>query len=113
MDFYSAWRFLEEHKIFNDQFNYYLWTEVVKVNPKTNSIDSDGSKNTQTQVWLEHGPFDTEWGACTHDFDLDCGGATFEEAIINLAKLVKKYYNEDGTKIKSEEEALSMGEIEV
>ena len=30
LDFYTAWSFLQNHKIFNDEFNYGLWTEVVK-----------------------------------------------------------------------------------
>lgn len=97
MDFYSAWYFLEEHKIFNDRFSNDLWFEVVKVNPETNAIDyKDQSKNTKVQIWLEHGPYDNEWGACTHDLDLDCGGNTFEEAIIKLAELVKNKYGSGG-----------------
>ena len=36
----------------------------------------------------------------THDIDLDCGGDTFEEAIIELAKLVKKYYGDNNKAIK-------------
>ena len=99
MDFYSAWQFLQEHKIFNDMFSYNLWFEVVKVEPETNAINYiDHSKNTKVQVWLEHGPYDAEWGACTHDIDLDCGGDTFEEAIIKLAKLVKEKYGDGGNK---------------
>lgn len=96
MDFYSAWQFLETHKIFNDCFNNDFWIQVVKVNPETNAIDSDSTKNTKVQVWLEHGPWDEEWGACTHDLDLDCGGDTFEEAIIKLAKLVQEKYTDEG-----------------
>ena len=97
MNFYEAWSFLQDHRIFNDQFNYGLWTEVVKVDPEVNAINPDTSKNTKVQVWLEHGPYDKEWGGCTHDLDLDCGGDTFEEAIIELARLVKEKYNDDGT----------------
>lgn len=97
MDFYTAWNFLQEHKIFNDRFSYDLWFEIVKVDPKTNAIDyQDTTKNTKVQVWLEHGPYDAEWGACTHDIDLDCGGDTFEEAIIKLAKLVEGKYGDGG-----------------
>lgn len=100
MDFYTAWKFLETHKIFNGRFYQELWVEVVKVNPETNAIDDDTTKNTQTQIWLEHGPFDKDWGGCTHDIDLDCGGDTFEEAIIKLASLVKKYYADEGKRRK-------------
>ena len=98
MNFYDAYQFLDNHKIFNGNFTYQLWFEIVKVNPKTNAIDDDSTKNTKVQVWLEHGPYDKEWGGCTHDIDLDCGGDTFEEAIIKLAELVKSKYGGGGSK---------------
>lgn len=96
MDFYTAWKFLSNHKMFNGLFECGLWTEVVKVNPETNEVDDDRAKNTKVQVWLEHGPYDKEWGSTTHDIDLDCGGDTFEEAIVKLASLVKKSYTDEG-----------------
>lgn len=97
MDFYESWRFLAEHKIFNDSFEYdRLWTHVTKVNPETNTLDDNISKNIKVQVWLEC--FVGDDGQ-THDIDLDCGGDTFEEAIIELAKLVKKHYSDDGEKL--------------
>jgi hypothetical protein len=100
MDFYSAWQFLSEHRIFNTRFEHDLWFDVVKVDPETGAINLlDRSKNTKVEVWLEHGPYDASWGGCTHDIDLDCGGDTFEDAIIALAKLVKQHYTDDGTKI--------------
>jgi len=76
-----------------------LYIMVVKVNPLTNEVDDDQTKNTKTQVWLEVGPWSEQYH--THDWDLDCGGDTFEEAIIKLADLVKQYYGDDGIK-KSE-----------
>jgi hypothetical protein len=99
MDFYTAWKFLSSHKMFNGLFECGLWTEVVKVNPGTDEIDDDHAKNTKVQVWLEHGPYDKEWGSTTHDINLDCGGDTFEEAIVELAKLVKQHYTDDGERI--------------
>lgn len=99
MNFYESWKFLEEHKMFNESFSHDLWVEVVKVNPETNEIDNDEKKNTKIQVWLEHGSYNEEHHCCSHDYDLDCGGNTFEDAIIKLAKLVKKYYTDDGNKI--------------
>ena len=98
MNFYDAYQFLDNHKIFNGNFTYQLWFEIVKVNPETNAIDDDSAKNTKVQVWLEHGPYDKEWGGCTHDIDLDCGGDTFEEVIIKLAELVKGKYGDGGSK---------------
>lgn len=100
MNFYDAWIFLNEHKMFKHLFEQGLYTMVVKVNPDTMEIDDDRTKNTKVQVWLEHGPWEeVDFGLPrhTHDFDLDSGGDTFEEAIIELAKLVKEHYNDDGT----------------
>jgi hypothetical protein len=98
-DFYTAWEFLNNHKMFNGLFCNGLWTEVVKVNPETNCIDDDPVKNIKVQVWLEHGPYEHYHNDTTHDIDLDCGGDTFEDAVIELARLVKKYYNDDGERI--------------
>ena len=96
MEFYDAWEFLLEHKMFNRFFRDILYIMVVKVNPETNEVDDDNSKNTKTEVWLECGPWSEQY--FTHDFDLDCGGDTFEEAIIKLADLVKQHYDDDGVK---------------
>lgn len=98
MDFYAAWIFLLEHRMFHGLFECGLYTAVVKVNPETNEIDDDDTKNIKVQVWLEHGGYDDD-GRHMHDFDLDCSGDTFEEAIIELAALVKKHYTYDGKKI--------------
>ena len=75
---------------------------VTKVNPKTKRIDDNEKLNTKVEVWLECGKylFDEhrkEYLPC-HDIDLDCGGDTFEEAIIKLANLVKKYYKQEEKK---------------
>ena len=97
MEFYDAWIFLVNHKIFNGRFENDLCFDIVKVNPDTKEIDCfDETKNTKVEVWLEHGHYDVEWGACVHNFDLDCSGDTFEEAIIKLAELVKRHYTNDG-----------------
>lgn len=86
MNLYKAYHFLKHHPKGN--FMDALDIDVVKVNPVTNEIDVDCSKNKQIQIWLETGP---EIG--THDCALDCGGDTFEEALIRLARLVRKYYD--------------------
>jgi hypothetical protein len=103
MDFYTAWRFLENHKMFNGLFNNGLWIDVVKVNPATSAIDDDTTKNTKVQVWLEHGPYEPYHNDTTHDIYLDCSGDTFEDAVIKLAELVKYYYNDDGSHKDMEE----------
>jgi hypothetical protein len=45
--------------------------------------------NTEVRVWLESGCYDEVHGG-THDINLDCGGKSFEEAIIKMANLLKK-----------------------
>ena len=101
MDFCTAWNWLVKHKVFNGRFENDLWIDVVKVNPETKQIDKDKNKNIKIEVWLEHGHYDKDWGACVHNIDLDCGGDTFEEAIIKLAGLVKDNYTDEGILIKS------------
>lgn len=95
MDFYTAWKYLEEHPIFCGRFLEGLDVLVVKVDPNTNAVEDDYTRNTKTQIWLETGPCFpgaplTEW---SHDINLDCGGDTFEKAIIRLAGLVHKNYD--------------------
>lgn len=84
--FFKAWQYLYYHPMFTDKnglnrFQECLDIDVVKVNSNLDKIE----------VWLECGRF-TE-PILEHDIRLDCGGKTFEEAIIKLAKLVKKYYD--------------------
>lgn len=109
MEFYEAWRYLSEHKLFEKNgincFDSLLMINVVKVNPVTQEIDDNEEKNTLVQVWIETGawhmpedyPEEDRWqiskdGIQNHDYDLDCGGNSFEDAIIELAKLVKEKY---------------------
>ena len=101
MDFYESFHFLMNHRKFEGRFLESLDIEVVKVDPKTKRIEDERTRNTLTQVWLECGPrykgktddpFPPVW---THDIDLDCGGDTFEAAIIRLAELVLKKYGWD------------------
>ena len=116
--FFNAWWFLLLHPAFIDglgvnDFQRALDIEVAMVNPKTNSIDDNKNKNTKMQVWLECGKWEkfteeelkiinqqekkyaeNQLGSFHHDVRLDCGGDTFEEAIIRLARLVKKHYGD-------------------
>ncbi len=93
MDFYDSFHYLNDHMIFANRFSECLDIWVTKVNPEINAIDNDSNKNTKVQIWLECGPYSKN--CFTHDVDLDCGGDTFEEAIIELAKLVKEHYGDD------------------
>jgi len=100
-DFYTAYQFLYNHSLFQEEINYNndTWNEshfkeclnidVVKVNPETNSINEDESKNTKVQIWLECGEYNKNYGV--HDIELDCGADTFEEGIIELANLVMEW----------------------
>jgi hypothetical protein len=103
MEFHEAWHFLDTHHYFHDprinapNFKEALDIEVVKVNPINGEIDDDESKNTHTNVWLECGNYFKEDGyeGFCHDYNLDTGAMTFEQAIINLANIVKEKYGEN------------------
>lgn len=83
--------------MFKDNFQKCLDDiEVVKVEPITKTVCRNENLSTETRVWLECGPYHQKYAE--HDWDLDCGGATFEEAIIELANLVETYYDEVGEK---------------
>ena len=99
MDFYEAFHYLNSHPMFHEHFLMgCLDIEVVKVDPVTNRIENDQKRNTKTAVWLEAGRYYPEATGSPHDPKfghnpyLDCGGDSFEEAIIKLAKKVKAFY---------------------
>ncbi len=78
-------------------FDDCLYINIKKVNPKTNKIDEDESKNIKNRVFLEFGPYkqiDGEWQIC-HDVDLDVSADTFEKAIVLLANKVREKYDYD------------------
>ena len=63
-------------------------------------VNEDRSKNVFVECWLEFGPIKqvVEDGRLVlrhfHDVDLDCGAPTFDEALVKLARLVKKHYGD-------------------
>lgn len=75
---------------------------------KRGRINKDESQNQFTACWLEFGQVvyahhgdGEKWRGTEraykmhyHDIDLDCGGATFDAALIKLAKLVMKKYGD-------------------
>lgn len=69
-----------------------LSIEMMKVNPKDSRVSNNERKNTRIDYWLESGAFSKKDNCWFHDHDLDCGGKSFEEAIVKLSKLVKKHY---------------------
>lgn len=103
-NFYDSFHYLNTHPIFNHKpngeqtyysfFNHCLDVDVQKVNPANGIKEDDESLNTQVEIWLEAGPFISE-DIISHDVDLDCGGYTYEQAIINLANLVYEKYSSD------------------
>jgi len=119
-DFYEAWWFLKDlhsfkvkeedlrqigysenlAKIMSEETSYFqesLIIEVQKVNPENDTIEEDEKLNTKTVVWLECGsPYcdeNTKTILTYHNWDWDCGGDTFEEAIINLANIIWGHEN--------------------
>ena len=96
VDFYEAFHYLQDHPMVESsdvKFSRCLDIMVVKIDPNINAIDLvDSIKNTKTQIWLEFGPWDPIEKAPMHDIRLDCGGDTFEEAVIQLANRVRQYY---------------------
>ena len=111
--FYEAWWYLREHPKhpLSDPMALWDWAsrielDVVKVNPETEEIDDDESKNTAIRYWIEGGGMEWEstgdvtgWKGWIgiHDPDLNCGAPTFEAAVIEFCRLVKLHYNEDGS----------------
>lgn len=108
-NFFDAYHFLYDHKIFLDKhkfsrFQECLDVQVVRVNPENEMIDDNPVLNTATRVWLECGPVDEETDATNiHDTDLDVGAYSFEQAIILLAEQVFQKYG-DGKWEYTEEE---------
>lgn len=82
-----------------------------KVHPETGRVDEDKSLNTMTEWWFETGPMDilpreTPHGkeqAKWHDYRLDGGAATFEEAVIEMARRVHEHYGNDRRIIDTEQ----------
>ena len=107
MDFHEAWQWLDDHPMFAIGKGGAgggagcLKIEVVKVNPKNETIEDDESLNTMTRVGLEGGPWMEEvdgerYGGWGWDIRLDCGGKTFEEAFMKFVELVKEVYGDYG-----------------
>jgi len=86
--------------------------DLVFVNPETETIEDNEALNTAFRVWIESGPWydfskegipapkggwdsHNRWGK-SHDTRLDTGGATMEEALLNLVALVECFYDDDG-----------------
>ena len=76
-------------------------------------VTDDPKKNVNVECWLEFGSVEYEymygqpnedWDDTTaemnyHDWKLDCGGSTFDEALVKLAKNVRKHYGDYEPKV--------------
>jgi len=101
-------------------FDECVSVELQYVDPTTESLRGeraswDDPRNTTPRVWIEGGGWSDEskgdsghpeppegWNQynkwqSVHDYRLNTGGYTLEEAYLNFARLVKFFYNDDGT----------------
>ena len=119
-DFYAAYRYLDKHPVFwafkphpqdteravnhvGYQEHEYGITRAIEIYPVKCSgrhrIEDDEAQNTKTELWYEFGPVDlipgeygnTHW----HDFLLDGGCDTYEEAVTEIAAKVWEHYGND------------------
>jgi len=122
-DFYEAWWFLNETSVFKPTIEDWVktgcsedWAKVcqsydsffsnsldiivVKVCPNSKRVMKNEKRNTHVQIWLECGEPYYDEGTneikTYHNIKYDCGGDTFEEAIVYLANIV---YEENKEKI--------------
>jgi hypothetical protein len=75
------------------------WIDIApyKVDPETRFVEKDSTRNTHIEFWVEAGSYtryEDEGILPSHNYDLDCGGDTWEEAVLNLAKLVLLKYGD-------------------
>jgi hypothetical protein len=108
--------FMYNHPVVNDieKCHFHLDIRPAYVNPETRRIEDDESSNTHSEIWIEGGPpadmkemeFCEEpaggWNPTnrwmnSHDYRLDCGGDTLEEALLKFTARIKYYYNDDGS----------------
>ena len=93
--FPDALAYLRWHPCYAGHFDECLDYECRSVCPHTDMVEADPSLNTHPTIWIECGPYVAGEGGgiirC-HDVDLDCGGDTFEDAIVSLAYLTALSY---------------------
>lgn len=115
-DLYAAWWYLHHHPIFTSSehgfpettFPRDVWFHVTKVHPISRRVEG-GARDTETEVWVEAGPWETGEelaaacgdeafasqypdGVPTHDPALDGGGGSIDDAIVKLAARVAARY---------------------
>ena len=73
---------------------------------KRGRVNDDATQNTFTECWLEFGPvkYEIHDGQLApmhyHDIKLDCGAPTFDQALVKLARLVKKHYGANEARVR-------------
>ena len=100
MDFYESYQYLSNKGL------EIIDVSAVKVDPETEEISEFEDMNTAVRVWIEIGyntlmtnadkismeiPLDEMVPVSVHFWQLDSGGATFEEAIIDSARKAKDF----------------------
>lgn len=70
------------------------WIEITPhmVDPTTKCVEDSPEKNTEMVFWVECGAYVwceySKSPVPSHDWELDCGGSSWEVAVIELGKLV-------------------------
>jgi hypothetical protein len=100
-----AQRIHHKRLIRNDGMASAVTIDAHKVDPHTGHVEDEGARNTETQFWVEMGHW--EWPTSKpvnpvdkrdshfHDYKLDCGGATMDEAVIAAAVILHTAYGND------------------
>lgn len=93
------WWILQHPAFLNkDMVSARIEIEPHDVCPHTNRIEDFKALNTKTQLWVEFmSPMymeDTKQWVQAHDYELDCGGDTYDEAIDKLYQNVVSVYGE-------------------
>lgn len=99
--FLRAWNYLNSlecvHHNGINMMDKCLNVKVIKINPYTKQIDRIKGLNTLVQICLEFGELIyneiTNSIEVIYDPNLDCSADNFEQAVIELARLVRKKYN--------------------
>jgi hypothetical protein len=90
---------LYEFAYCNESFPCNLDIFYTKVD-ETRRVNDDKAKNINVECWLEFGQIKQEVSDGIlhemnyHDTRLDCGGPTFDIALVKLAGRVRKYYGD-------------------
>jgi len=94
-------RFHEKYLVEDRGVEHRIEVYVAKINPITGQAEDYPELNIKTEVWLETGK--VRWPSENfngyevyfHDHELDCGGDTYEQAIVTMARLVHDKYGND------------------